>query len=98
VSRHTIVLSTDASKHPITEIVTILEALTGVEVLQQHDEHMLEQGVEERAKERATCSVCLARTYRGNEECVCEDGGDAEDYDEALADEQGREMERLRSR
>jgi hypothetical protein len=41
---------------------------------------------EEAAKERATCSVCLARTYRG-EECVCEDGGDAEDYDEALAAE-----------
>ena len=35
-----------------------------------------------RAKERATCSQCLARTYR-NEECVCRDGGDAEDYDEA---------------
>jgi hypothetical protein len=33
------------------------------------------------AKERATCSACGARTYRG-EECVCEDGGDAEDYEE----------------
>ena len=40
----------------------------------------------ERAKERSTCSVCLARTYR-QEECVCEDGGDAEDYDEALQEE-----------
>lgn len=35
---------------------------------------------EAQAKERSTCSVCLARTYR-QEECVCEDGGDAEDYD-----------------
>lgn len=41
------------------------------------------------AKERATCSRCLARTYRG-EECVCDDEGDAEDYDEALADERGK--------
>lgn len=41
----------------------------------------------ERVKERATCSGCLARTYRGNEECVCEDGGDAEDYDEVLQSE-----------
>lgn len=98
MSRHTIVVSTNPDKHPIEELLHILNALTGVEVLQSHDEHMLEQGVEERAKERATCSVCLARTYRGNEDCVCEDGGDAEDYDEALADEQGREMERLRSR
>lgn len=98
MSTHTIVLSTNPDKHPIDEIETILHALTGVEVLQRHDEHMLEPGVEERAKERATCSVCLARTYRGNEECVCEDGGDAEDFDEALTDEQGREMERLRSR
>jgi L-2-hydroxyglutarate oxidase LhgO len=37
----------------------------------------------EEAKERATCSVCLARTYRG-EECVCDDGGDAEDYNEVI--------------
>lgn len=35
---------------------------------------------EDEAKERATCSTCLARTYRG-EECVCENGGDAEDFD-----------------
>lgn len=40
------------------------------------------------AKVRATCSKCGARTYR-QEECVCGDEGDAEDYDEALADELG---------
>lgn len=42
----------------------------------------IEDFEEMQAKERATCSKCLARTYRG-EECVCPDGGDAEDYDEA---------------
>lgn len=36
------------------------------------------------AKERATCSVCLSRTYR-SEECVCEnEEGDAEVYEEVL--------------
>lgn len=45
------------------------------------------EDAEEAAKERATCSTCLARTYRGNEECVCDDEGDAEDYDEALSAE-----------
>jgi hypothetical protein len=35
------------------------------------------------ARERATCSTCLARTYRGAL-CSCEDGGDAEDYDEII--------------
>lgn len=97
-STHTIVFTTNPEIHTCSEIERVLEALTGVEILQRHDEHMLERGVEERAKLRATCSECLARTYRGNEECVCEDGGDAEDFDEALRDEQGREMERLRSR
>lgn len=38
----------------------------------------------EEAKLAATCSECLARTYRG-EECVCADGGDAENYHDALA-------------
>lgn len=37
----------------------------------------------EEAKERSTCSVCLARTYR-HEECICEPEGDAEDYDIVL--------------
>lgn len=46
----------------------------------------MQPAAEEEAKQRATCSTCLARTYR-HEECVCEDGGNAEDYDEALADE-----------
>lgn len=40
-----------------------------------------------KAKERATCSACLARTYRGNEDCLCPGGGDAEDYDEVLEEE-----------
>jgi hypothetical protein len=92
VSTHTIVLTTDPDKHPIDEIERVLEALTAVEVMQRHDEHMLEMSAEERAKARATCSVCLARTYRGNEECVCEDGGDAEDFDEALRDEQNADV------
>lgn len=41
--------------------------------------------IEELAKERSTCSVCLARTYR-QEECVCDDGGDAEDFDEVMGE------------
>lgn len=41
-------------------------------------------GSEEEARMAATCSSCGARTYRG-EECVCIDGGDAVDYEEALA-------------
>jgi hypothetical protein len=48
------------------------------------DHRVLIDGITEEddeAKERATCSRCLARTYR-DERCVCEDGGDAEDYDE----------------
>lgn len=49
------------------------------------------EGPRDRANEAATCSKCLARTYR-SESCVCEDGGDAEDFDvayrrEALGDE-----------
>lgn len=43
-----------------------------------------ESKLKAQAKEAATCSKCLARTYRG-EECVCDtDEGDAEDYDEVL--------------
>lgn len=42
--------------------------------------------LEQEAKERSTCSACLARTYRG-EECVCEDGGDAEDFDVVVSDQ-----------
>lgn len=45
----------------------------------------------EAAKERSTCSNCLARTYR-DEECVCEDEGDAEEYDEALWDERRKRI------
>jgi hypothetical protein len=49
------------------------------------DHRVLIDGVDEEnddeAEGRATCSRCLARTYR-DEQCVCEDGGDAEDYDE----------------
>lgn len=40
----------------------------------------------ENAKNRSTCSVCLARTYR-SEDCLCPGGGDAEDYDEVLEEE-----------
>jgi hypothetical protein len=36
-----------------------------------------DESEDEDAKARATCSGCLARTYR-DEECVCLDGGDAE--------------------
>jgi hypothetical protein len=37
-------------------------------------------------KERATCSECLARTYR-DEECVCPgDAGDAEVFDEIFGE------------
>lgn len=44
--------------------------------------HSAREEAEEAAKDRSTCSHCLARTYRGNEDCVCEgDQGDAEDYD-----------------
>ncbi len=39
-------------------------------------------GPEYEAKLRATCSGCLARTYRG-EDCVCTDG-DAESYEVVL--------------
>ena len=39
----------------------------------------------EEAKERSTCSTCLARTYRG-EGCMCIDDGNVEDYDEVLAE------------
>lgn len=40
------------------------------------------------AKERSVCSICLARTYR-DEECVCDDDGDAEVYEEVLAELRG---------
>jgi hypothetical protein len=61
-------------------------ASRGADALEVRTDHrVLIDGITEEdddeAKERATCSRCLARTYR-NEECVCEDGGDAEDYDE----------------
>jgi hypothetical protein len=57
----------------------------------------MEEGHGARAKEAATCSKCLARTYR-SEECVCPEG-DAEDYDvayerEALGDEAFGELTR----
>ena len=35
-------------------------------------------------RERGTCSQCLARTYR-DEECICPDGGDAEDVRDEFA-------------
>lgn len=44
-----------------------------------------EETREQAARERATCSECGARTYRA-EECVCEEGGDAEVYEEVLAE------------
>lgn len=42
-------------------------------------------------RERGTCSGCLARTWRV-EECVCEDGGDAEDVRDEFDARRGREL------
>lgn len=44
-------------------------------------------------RERGTCSECGARTYR-HEECMCDDGGDAEDVADEF-DAASREREAL---
>jgi hypothetical protein len=75
----------DCYRFTRTQLVMVREQLAA-DVARDLGEDVREAVAEERAKERATCSVCLARTYRG-EECVCEDAGDAEDYDEVLAEE-----------
>ena len=65
---------------PLYSPETVQEGLFPREAFDQMRGQM---AMEEEAKERSTCSECLARTYRG-EECVCDDGGDAEDYDEIM--------------
>lgn len=77
----------DTSRDPVDNIQVdeIVRQLEGVADELVASRRAGEASEEHEAEQRATCSVCLARRYRG-EECLCNDGGDAEDYYEALED------------